>query len=142
MQLKTTPARSALMRRVRQRETSAESSVRSLLSGLGARYRVNVRGLPGSPDIANKSRRKAIFVHGCFWHHHPDCDRGRTPTRNADFWSAKFAANRERDNRKIDALKKLGFDVLVVWECEIESPDSLGERLRAFWYHDEVSWEK
>lgn len=128
-----TPARSASMRRVRQRDTPAEMAVRRALHSLGARFRVNVRGLPGSPDIANRSRKKAVFVHGCFWHRHPGCRRATTPRKNEDFWIAKFEANVDRDRRKASELRDLGYDVLTVWECEAES-ESLFERLQAFWF--------
>ena len=121
------------MGRVRQKSTSAETAVRHLLHGSGARYRVNDRNLPGRPDIVNRRRKKAIFVHGCFWHHHTRCERGRIPSRNAQFWTEKFRANIERDNRKTAALQDLGFDVLVVWECELKDTDTLRKRLSSFW---------
>jgi len=132
--LSTTPRRAALMRRVRQRNTAPERVVRQLLWKLGGRYRLNVEDLPGRPDIANQRRGRAVFVHGCFWHHHADCGRGRIPTRNADFWREKLQANRRRDQRKIDELKDRGFRVLVVWECELKNPDVVAGNLRDFWF--------
>jgi DNA mismatch endonuclease (patch repair protein) len=131
--LKTDPKRSALMRRVRQRDTEPELAVRRILTSLGARYRVNVRDLPGSPDVANKSRRRALFVHGCFWHSHQFCSRGQVPKRNREFWSEKLGANRARDTRKVRELSEYGFDVLVVWECELEDEPILRDRLEKFW---------
>lgn len=113
------PERSALMRRVRQRGTRAENQVAGILHGLGLFYRRNVRSLPGSPDFANKSRRWAVFVNGCFWHHHIGCARATIPTRNMDFWTDKFSANRTRDQLKTQVLVSLGFKVVVIWECEL-----------------------
>ena len=128
----TTPRRSALMARVRQRHTDLELAVRRLLTRIGARYRVNVSGLPGSPDVANRSKRKAIFVNGCFWHQH-SCRRGRVPTSNREFWEQKLASNKERDDRKKLQLESLGYEVLVIWECELEDLVALETRLRGFW---------
>jgi len=119
------------MKRVRQEGTAPELRVRKALTSIGARYRVNVRGLPGRPDIANRKRRKAIFVHGCFWHFHSECGRGQIPTRNRDFWEGKLRANRARDDAKREALKSSGFKVLIVWECELEEAELIA-RLRDF----------
>ena len=129
----TTAARSALMSRVRQQGTAAEAVVRGILTDLGFRYRLNVRGLPGSPDVANRSKKKAIFVHGCFWHWHRGCPRGRIPASNKSLWVDKLQTNRMRDERKAKALEDLGFAVLIVWECELGDPAALSQRLRAFW---------
>lgn len=112
-------ARSELMRRVRQKGTSIELQAGVILRELGLSYRKNVKSLPGSPDFANKSHKWAIFVHGCFWHHHESCKRATIPKRNRRFWSEKFAANRARDAAKILCLRKLGFKVLTIWECEL-----------------------
>lgn len=136
--IETTPARSALMKRVRRSGTNAELRVRRLLTDLGARYRLNTRGLPGSPDLANRTRRKAVFVHGCFWHGHSSCGRGRIPKANRNFWTEKLAKNVERDEQKIVALQEQGYDVLVVWECELRDESTLIQRLRAFWFDDDV----
>ena len=113
------PARSALLARVKQKKTRPEEEVARLLRDLGLAYRRNVRSLPGSPDFANRSKGWAIFVNGCFWHHHTGCRRAGLPKNNRAFWQAKFAANRSRDAAKIRALRALGFRVLVIWECEI-----------------------
>ena len=115
-------ARSALMGRVRQRGTKPEIEVAAALRSLGASYRLNVRSLPGSPDFANKSKKWAVFVHGCFWHRHTGCRRATTPTNNREFWLEKFAANRRRDARSIRALRAMGFRVAIVWECRAKSP--------------------
>jgi DNA mismatch endonuclease, patch repair protein len=106
------------MRRVRQVGTRAEDQVAEVLRGLELFYRRNVRSLPGSPDFANKCRRWAVFVNGCFWHHHPGCERATVPNRNRAFWEKKFEANRIRDDVKTSALHSMGFQVVVVWECE------------------------
>jgi DNA mismatch endonuclease (patch repair protein) len=92
--------------------------VRKLLHALGYRFRVHNRDLPGSPDVANRTRRWAVFVHGCFWHRHGGCKRTTTPTRNQEFWLDKFAANLARDARVQAALREQGYRVMVVWECE------------------------
>jgi len=112
-------ARSALMGRVRQRDTRPEQAVALALRSLGIAYRKNVRSLPGSPDFANKSRKWAVFVHGCFWHCHTGCRRATTPKANRDFWLAKFAANRSRDARVIRTLRAMGFRVAIIWECTV-----------------------
>jgi DNA mismatch endonuclease, patch repair protein len=111
-------ARSALMRRVRRRDTAPERAVAAALRSLGLAYRKNVKTLPGSPDFANKRRRWAVFVHGCYWHRHRGCKRATVPKHNRAFWEAKFAANRKRDAAAIRELRKRGFKVVVVWECE------------------------
>jgi DNA mismatch endonuclease (patch repair protein) len=127
-----------MMRAVGQRNTSAERAVGSLLRELGVHYRVNRRGLPGRPDFANRSRGWAIFVHGCFWHGHRHCQKtkggraGRIPATNRDFWSAKIAANRERDRCKTLQLQNLHLSVLVVWECELRTPEVLRLKLEEF----------
>ena len=135
--LVTTPDRSALMRRVRQQGTAAELAVRRLLHGTGARYRVNVRSLPGSPDIANNTRRRAVFVHGCFWHGHTGCRQGTLPKRNREFWRKKLAANQARDIRTVTALEELGYKTLTVWECELADRKALTSRLAGFWFDDD-----
>jgi DNA mismatch endonuclease (patch repair protein) len=122
------------MKRVRRRGTDLEALVRQALTRIGARYRLNVKRLPGSPDIGNQIRRKAIFVHGCFWHHHETCGRGRIPTRNQDFWRDKLQRNVERDRRKVRHLDDLAYEVLTLWECELADSDSLEQRLREFWF--------
>jgi DNA mismatch endonuclease (patch repair protein) len=105
---------------IRQKDTSAEQIVREILRRLGHSYRVSNRDLPGSPDAANRSRRWAVFVHGCFWHSHTRCPRATVPKRNRRFWAEKFEANRKRDAHAIAALRRLGYRVVVIWECEAE----------------------
>lgn len=123
--------RSALMARVRQKNTSPELRVRQIVHALGYRFRVNRRGLPGTPDIVFPSRYKVIFVHGCFWHRHPGCKKASTPKTRPEFWNAKFDANVARDQRKIAELERDGWSVMVVWECELAS-DDLADRLTSF----------
>ena len=125
----TDPGRSDLMRRVRQRKTDAEDQVANVLREMGLFYRRNVRSLPGSPDFANKSHKWAVFVNGCFWHHHVGCARATIPTRNRAYWTQKFSENRTRDEVKGQALKSMGFRVLVVWECEAVNQQTTMRRL-------------
>lgn len=110
--------RSALMSRIRSKNTAPEMLVRRMLHRLGYRYVLNDRRLPGRPDLVFPSRKKAIQVHGCFWHGH-DCSRGFKPKSNSEFWAAKIETNRARDARNLIALRELGWDTLVVWECEM-----------------------
>ncbi len=119
--VKPDAARSALMGRVRQRGTKPETEVATALRSLGASYRSNVKTLPGSPDFANKSKKWAVFVHGCFWHRHTGCHRATTPTNNREFWLEKFATNRRRDAKSIRALRAMGYRVVIVWECDANS---------------------
>ena len=128
--LPTDAARSDLMRRVRQRGTKPEGEVASILRELKLRFRCNVRKLPGSPDFANQRRRWAIFVNGCFWHRHDGCVRTTTPTRNRQFWLAKFESNKQRDKDKIELLRAVNFVVLTVWECETGNRPLVRQRLR------------
>jgi DNA mismatch endonuclease (patch repair protein) len=107
------------MARVRQRGTAAEQVVAALLRSLDASYRLNVRALPGSPDFANRRRKWAVFVHGCFWHNHMGCKRATIPRSNKRFWRDKFKANRKRDERAVRKLRRVGYRVAIVWECEI-----------------------
>jgi DNA mismatch endonuclease, patch repair protein len=124
--------RSATMRAVKSRDTGPEKTVRALLRGFAPHYRLNRRDLPGSPDIAYIGRKRVIFVHGCFWHGH-DCPRGaRAPKANADYWRAKIARNRARDEKNLAALAVRGFRALIVWECELKDRAATEDRLRAF----------
>ncbi|MDP3173476.1 MAG: DNA mismatch endonuclease Vsr [Phenylobacterium sp.] len=121
--------RSAVMRRVKGRDTGPEMKVRRLLWALGARYRLHRKDLPGSPDVVIAGRRLAIFVHGCFWHGH-DCTRGaRTPKSNTAYWTAKVARNRARDATAAQALTDDGWRVETIWECEMKDEAALRARL-------------
>jgi DNA mismatch endonuclease (patch repair protein) len=124
------PRRSALMSRVRQRGTKAELVTAAALRRLGISYRLNVSSLPGSPDFANRRRMWAIFVHGCFWHQHTGCRRATVPRTNTDFWRDKFLTTRVRDARALRELRRQGYRVVVVWECEAANAERLRERLQ------------
>ena len=125
----TDDARRKLMARIRQRGTQPELVVRRALRTLGPGFRNNCRELPGSPDLANKSRRWAVFVHGCYWHHHTNCSKGTIPTRNREFWLAKFRRNPHKDAATIKRLRALGYRVLLIWECETASAAQLARKL-------------
>jgi DNA mismatch endonuclease (patch repair protein) len=123
--------RSAVMRRVKGKDTTPEMIVRRALTRLGARYRLHRKDLPGSPDVVLPGRRLALFVHGCFWHGH-DCARGaRVPKANRDYWTAKVARNRARDAKNRDALEAAGWRVATLWECELKDATALEGRLGA-----------
>lgn len=124
--------RSAVMRRVKGRDTGPEMIVRRALRALGVGYRLGGAGLPGRPDVVMKGRRAVIFVHGCFWHGH-DCARGaRQPKANGDYWRAKIDRNRERDRTSEEALAADGWRVLILWECELKDAAALTARLGSF----------
>lgn len=124
--------RSELMRRVRGKDTKPEIVVRRIAFSIGLRFRLHRADLPGRPDLVFSSRRKVVFVHGCFWHRHQGCTRSSTPSTNQDFWIAKFDRNVERDARKERELQEAGWDVLIIWECQTRDPYLVRERLRAF----------
>lgn len=115
-------ARSALMSRIRGRDTKPELAVRKYLHGRGLRYVLNDPSLPGKPDLAFKSRKVAVFVHGCFWHGHLGCAKAGIPKTRTAYWLAKIVANKARDRRVEARLRKLGWRVLVVWQCQIGPP--------------------
>lgn len=124
--------RSRIMRAVKGYDTQPEMNVRRIVHGMGFRYRLHRKDLPGKPDLVFSSRKKIIFVHGCFWHGH-DCARGaRTPKSNRNYWEQKISRNRERDKKSQKALVKDGWDVLVVWECEMKAHDILETKLMNF----------
>lgn len=126
-------ARSERMSRVRAKNTKPEMIVRRIVHGMGYRYRLHDRRLPGTPDLVFHGRGKVIFVHGCFWHRHPDptCKLARMPKSRQEFWGPKLEGNRERDARTQEALEREGWRSMVVWECEC-GQEQLGNGLRAF----------
>ena len=130
-----TPAeRSRVMRCVKSGDTKPEMVVRRIVHGLGYRYRLHCRELPGQPDLVLPRLRKAIFVHGCFWHRH-SCDAGQsTPASRTDYWQTKFARNVARDRSNLRKLRQVGWSVLVVWECQTRrlNRDALERRLARF----------
>jgi DNA mismatch endonuclease (patch repair protein) len=120
----TKEKRSEVMRAVKSRDTRPEITLRKKLFALGLRYRLNVKALPGKPDLVFPKHRTVVFVHGCFWHGHK-CKRGaRAPKQNADYWREKIARNKARDKKNAAELKKLGWRVVTVWECEIRDLDA------------------
>ncbi|WP_420442132.1 very short patch repair endonuclease [Candidatus Palauibacter sp.] len=130
----TVRERSELMSRIRSRDTKPEMRVRRLVHGLGYRYRLHAKELPGRPDLAFRPRRKVIFVHGCFWHRHEGCSKNRIPKspETHDFWRDKLNGNARRDRLNEATLRRTGWGVLVIWECETKDLDPLARRVRAF----------
>jgi DNA mismatch endonuclease, patch repair protein len=121
---------SARMARVRQSGTAPELVVRRAAGLAGLRYTISNKDLPGSPDLANRTRRIAVFVHGCYWHQHGRrCSRSTVPKSNRAFWLAKFARNRARDRASRRALTRMGFTVLVIWECQVSDLGRLSRQL-------------
>lgn len=128
----TPSERSERMSRVRGKNTKPEMAVRRIVHGMGYRYRLHRRDLPGKPDLVFPSRRKVIFVHGCFWHRHPGCGLARMPKSRHDFWAPKLKANRERDLANQEQLRSQGWEVMVVWECMLTNPGNLQAEIKAF----------
>jgi DNA mismatch endonuclease (patch repair protein) len=130
----TPDERSARMARVKGKNTSAEMTVRRLVHRMGYRYRLHCAKLPGRPDLVFAGRRKAIFVHGCFWHRHPDpdCKLARLPKTRQDFWIPKLEGNRARDLRKLGEFEALGWSALILWECELKNEAFLENEIRTF----------
>lgn len=124
--------RSTIMRAIKGSDTEPELAVRRALRHAGYRYRLHATNLPGRPDIFFKSRRKAIFVHGCFWHRHAGCKLTQSPASNKQFWQAKFARNVTRDKRNVELLRASNWDVLIIWECQVSDPAWLDSTLRHF----------
>ncbi len=122
--------RSAIMSRIRSKDTKPELRVRKTAHAMGLRFRLHRKDLPGTPDLVFPKWRTVVFVHGCFWHRHPGCRKAYEPKSRVDFWKKKFAANVERDERTRKALEKAGWKVVVIWECETEKMDRLGEIIR------------
>ena len=123
--------RSWVMSRIRGRDTAIEVRLRSALHRLGFRFRKNVRGLPGTPDIVLPKYRTVVFVHGCFWHRHPNCKRATMPKSRVAFWRKKFERNSVNDRQHLRDLRKAGWRVVTVWECQIlKNLDTVAERIR------------
>ena len=123
------------MAAIRSSGMKPEMMARSLVHGMGYRYRLHAPDLPGKPDLVFRARRKVIFVHGCFWHQHAksSCKDGRAPKSNLGYWAGKLARNVERDGRSVGALKTMGWRVLVLWECEVlKGGAALEKRIRRF----------
>ena len=126
--------RSELMSRIRSKNSKVELLVRSLVHRMGYRFRLHRKDLPGKPDLVFAGRRKVIFVHGCFWHWHPDpnCKQARMPKSRQEFWRPKLEGNRRRDRENRQKLIELGWEVLEIWECEARDPEKIQSRIRAF----------
>jgi DNA mismatch endonuclease (patch repair protein) len=122
--------RSWNMSRIRGENTRPERAVRSLLHRMGFRFRLHRRDLPGTPDIVLPKYRTVVFVHGCYWHRHPGCRYAYTPKSRVEFWKTKFSQNVKRDVRVRSELEALGWNIVVVWECELQDSEALAERLR------------
>jgi DNA mismatch endonuclease, patch repair protein len=123
--------RSENMRAIRGKDTKPEMTVRSVVHGLGYRFRLHRADLPGKPDLVFPARFKVIFVHGCFWHSH-GCKSGLIPNSNRDFWLPKLRRNELRDGRNLEALAQQGWKALVIWECELRDSGALRFRLKRF----------
>lgn len=127
--LVTTAAISHRMAAVRRSGTRPELAVRAVARGLGIRFTVDNDDLQGKPDLANRRRKFAVFVHGCFWHRHANCSKSSTPKSNLAFWKQKFAANRLRDRAALSALRCLGYRPIVIWECQTRDPMLISRRI-------------
>lgn len=124
--------RSERMSRVRGKDTKPELTLRRLVHAMGHRYRLHSRKLPGQPDLVFPARKKVIFVHGCFWHRHKGCPNCRLPKSKLDFWVPKLEGNRQRDRKNQVMLRKLGWKILIVWECQVKDLKTLSGRVRKF----------
>jgi len=125
--------RSENMRRIRSKNTSPELAARRMVSALGHRYRLHSKTLPGKPDLVFPALKKAVFVHGCFWHLHRNCADGRIPASRRHYWKTKLERNVMRDRSNRRKLTRLGWKTLVIWECQIEMrPESASRRLERF----------
>jgi DNA mismatch endonuclease (patch repair protein) len=128
----TAESRSRIMRAIKSCDTAPELTVRRLVHRMGYRFRLHRKDLPGKPDLVFQGRRKAIFVHGCFWHGH-DCPRGaRVPKQNRRYWLGKIAGNRTRDHKNIEQLTEAGWTPLIVWECDLWNEKELKAQVRKF----------
>jgi DNA mismatch endonuclease (patch repair protein) len=124
--------RSHNMRQIRSKHMLPELAVRKLVHAMGFRYRLHRRDLPGSPDIVLPAHRKAIFVHGCFWHQHRQCGEGRVPKSRQSYWRPKLEGNVARDLRNKRKLRRLGWRTLTIWECEMHDGDKVVRKLKDF----------
>lgn len=124
--------RSRNMARIKGKDTRPEKQVRSLLHGMGYRFRLHCKQLPGTPDIVLPRYKAVVFVHGCFWHGHEGCKRAAVPETRKAFWEKKIFGNKDRDRRSIAALEALGYRCLIVWQCELKNVDLLKQRLSDF----------
>ena len=135
-------SRPEIMSRIRSRDTTPELTVRSAVHKLGFRFRLHRRDLPGTPDLVFPGLRAVIFVHGCFWHHHPHCPRAFVPATRTKYWLAKFARSIERDADAAAALKAAGWKVLTVWKCELKRPNTTTRRIGKFLRNAAIRWRR
>lgn len=135
----TREERSRRMSLVRSADTKPEMRVRKLVHGMGFRYRLHRKDLPGKPDLVFPGRRAVIFVHGCFWHRHAGCPLARLPKSRPEFWVPKLEGNKQRDEREIADLRAAGWRVLVIWECEIRDEVAVAIRVRDFLNGEQAS---
>lgn len=127
-----TPTTRSRMQAVRRQDTEPELRVRRALHKMGFRFRLQRKDLPGTPDVVLPIHRKIVLIHGCFWHGHDGCKRAKLPANNANTWREKIRLNKERDQRNVAELRKLRWDILIIWECETRDPILLESRLRMF----------
>ena len=120
------------MSRVRAKDTAPEMLVRRLVYSMGYRYRLHDRSLPGTPDLVFRKARKLVFVHGCFWHRHAGCALARWPKSRQKFWREKLEGNLARDRKNMGRLRRAGWGVMVVWECQLSKPARLEQRIKGF----------
>lgn len=140
MSIQNKEHRSWTMSQVKGKDTSPEIAVRRVVRELGYGYRLHAKDLPGKPDLVFRGRKKVIFVHGCFWHRHPDprCKLARLPKSNVEFWETKLTGNAERDKRNEAALENRGWNILSVWECQIKDTEALSLTLADFLRRDKA----
>lgn len=124
--------RSEIMSRIRGKDTVPELKVRSLIHRLGYRFRLHSKSLPGKPDLVFPGRKKIIFVHGCFWHAHSGCPKGKPPKSNQDYWLSKLEVNKRRDQQTLEKLRSEGWEVLTVWQCQLKDTETLVGSIVAF----------
>ena len=127
------------MSRIRAKNTKPEKIVRSTIHRMGYRFSLHNKGLPGKPDITLPKYKTVIFVHGCFWHRHENCKYSTTPKSNVDFWTNKFEDNIKRDQSNYEALRKIGWKVVVIWECEVKDSEKLPIILKEKLPHRDLS---
>ena len=128
----TVTERSKRMARVKGKDTTPEMRVRRLVHGMGYRYRLHRSDLPGTPDLVFPSRRKVIFIHGCFWHRHPNCRLARLPKSKREFWESKLEQNRKRDLLNQDKIHQMGWYFLITWECMLDDMNKVDIKIREF----------
>lgn len=120
------------MSRIHGKDTKPEILVRRLIHSMGYRYRLHAKDLPGHPDLVFRSRKKAILVHGCFWHQHQECRQYRMPKTKTDFWIPKLEANKRRDSANQAKLLEMGWSLLILWECQLKDLETLAKRIKDF----------